>query len=225
MGTLSGKVSRVKYTASSPVTSTGEPCTRTTGTTGPGYVQIDSTARRHWDRNSTGFVLYLDGTAVGSSNYQINHVLGRFEWLTGDPSTGSTGVAHTYTADVQYVTASYLPGANSWTVDVETALEDDTTFSTTTADLQWRTFVPTLSQASVEISRYVDDRSTVQPIFFDRLNAEQDVIVELWLESTQSGKWEGYAWVDSDAFETPVDGLESETVGLQVDDQLHFSTR
>lgn len=212
--TLSGKTARVKITAAAATSSTGEACTRSTGTTGAGWVAVNSTAKRHFNRNnSTAFTLYLDSTAVSSTAWKLNPVLGRFEWKTGDPSTG------VYTADIEYVTASYLGETQAWTVDSNLNMLDVTAFSTSGTDTQWRTFKPGLSQATVGLSR--TKTSSTEEAFFDRLAAQQDVIVELWGDNT---RWEAYAHINQDSFVDPIDGFPTETPSLTVDGQLYHST-
>lgn len=218
MATLSGKVARVKYTSSVATSSTGEAATRSTGTTGNGYVSINSTAKRHLNRNnSTAFKLYKDTVLQGSSLYDWNWVLGRAEYRSGDPAAG------TWTMDVEYHTASYLAGAQSWTADINVDTLDVTSFSTSATDVQWRSYKPGLSQATVSLERVVSTGSTA-PAFFDRLAAQTDVIVECWFDSNTKSKLEGWAIVDGDSYQSAVDGLGTESISLRIDDQLYFST-
>ncbi len=223
MATVSGKAARIRYTSATATSSTDNACTRSTGAgAANGYVQIDSTARRHWNRNnSTSIKLYVEAagstTLVGSTQYDVNFVWGRFDWRSGDPSTG------TYTADVEFLTASYLGRAQAWTLDGEVDMLEDTSFSTSATDTQWRTFQPGLSQAEATLERFATT-GTTGPLFFDRLNAGQDLLAELWLDSANRNKFEGFARVAGDGRATNIEELATEGVTLQFDDTLYYST-
>ncbi len=220
MATLSGKAARIRYTSATATSSTDNACTRSTGS--PGYVQIDSTARRHWNRNnSTAFKLYVEAAGstslVGSTLYDVNYVWGRFDWRSGNPSTG------TYTADVEYLTVSYLTRGQAWTLESEVQMHEVSSFSATAVDTQWRTFRPGLSMAEVTLDR-LNTTGTTGPLFFDRLNTEQDVLVELWWDSASKSKFEGFARISGDGRVSNVAELASEGVTLQIDDTLYYST-
>ena len=59
-------------------------------------------------------------------------------------------------------------------------------------------------------------------MWFDRVNTDQDVVVELHMASTY--KYEAYARVESDNWNVSVEGLETEDVTLTVDGPLFYAT-
>ena len=62
-------------------------------------------------------------------------------------------------------------------------------------------------------------------MWFDRLNTDQDVIIELRLNASGStDKFEGYARVASDSYDVSRDGLQAESVTLQLDGELYHAT-
>lgn len=215
MAEITGKSAKIKYTAVTGTASTGNAATRSTGAgSETGYVQIDAVARRHWDRATTP-TLYLNSTVVPSSNYDVNYVQGKFQWRTGDPSTG------TYTIDTTWLAASYLTGGRSWSLDVNVDMHDVTTFSTSTADVTWRTFVPGLSDATMSISRLVSTGDT-GPVFYDRLNLPGDVIVEAVTNDLR--RLEAFGFVDGDSWEIDPESLTAESVSIQLDGEVYYST-
>jgi len=160
-------------------------------------------------------VLADGGTPVGSSEYSVNYVTGKFVWGSGDPPVG------TYTIDSTWLTSSYLTGGRSWSMDVNVNMLDVTTFSTSTADVQWRTFIPGLSDATIQIDRLISTGDT-GPVFYDRLNLEQDVIVEL--VTNDSNRLEAYGWVNGDSWSLDIDAATAESVSIQVDGEVSYST-
>ena len=214
MAELSGKSAKIRFTSVAATSSTGEAATLTSATGGD-FVQVTATDKRHWLRDSTGFVLYLNSTAVSSTAYTINPVQGKFEFKSTGQSTG------TYTADVRYLTNTYLTGARSWSMDVDTDMLDVTTFSTSTADVQWRSFITGLSEAEMTLSRLISTGDT-GPVFFDRLNLPGDVIVEA--VTNDFNRFEGYGYVSEDSFESSVDDLAVESVTVKITGELYYSS-
>ena len=176
---------------------------------------MDSTALRHWDDSTTAPLLFESAVLVDSSEYTVNYVQGKFEWTDGDPGVG------TYTIDAVTLPTSYLTGGQSWTVDADVDMLETTSFSTTAVDPQWRTFIPGLSNASVGIDRLIST-GTTGPVFFDRLNLEAKMVVELVF--TGADRLEGYGYIDADSVSASVDGLTDESVGLTIDGPLYRST-
>lgn len=212
---LSGKVAKIRTTAISPTSSTGEAATLVSATSGD-YVYIDDTTKRHFDRNvSTGFSLYLNTTAVSSTAYDVNYVQGRFEFHSTGQSTG------TYTMDVEYLTTSYLGRAKSWDATVSNDVLDITTFATATGSAQWRNFTAGLSGWTANISKLISTGDT-GPTFYDHLNLPNDILVSLHV--SDASWYEGYGYVNSDGWETAVDGLGMESVTIQGDGRLYRTT-
>ena len=222
MAELSGKTAKIRFTSIVGTSSTDNLATRSTGVaiglshTTVGFVQMDSTARRHWDRSSTATPILADaGTPVAATLYTVNPVQGKFEWVTGDPPVG------VYTIDCHFLTNTFLTGGQEWTVDVDPDMLETTSFSTSTGNTQWRTFLPGLSEATASIERLVSTGDT-GPVFFDRLNLPSDLVIELVADDAV--RFEGYARVASDGWNTSVDELTVESVDLQIDGPLYFST-
>ena len=224
MPELSGKKAKIRTTSLAGTSSTDNAATITTGGgTGNSSVQITATGRRHWDRSATATPdLFLNTTLVPSTAIEtINSVQGIFNLNESRTATG------TYTIDVHFLTNTYLTGGQDWTVTVDNEMLETTAFSTSTQDAQWRTFIPGLSEASVSISRLLSTGDT-GPLFIDRVILEgstgvnTELIVELIAENAV--RLEGYAWVASDGWEASVDGLTAESVDLQIDGELFFSS-
>ena len=223
MAEISGKNAKIRFTSIVGTSSTDNAATRSTGVaiglshTTKGFVQIDSTARRHWDRSSTATPILADGgTPVGSSEYTVNPVQGKFEWRTGDPPVA------TYTIDCHFLTNTFLTGGQSWSVDANTDMLETTSFSTSTGNTQWRTFREGLSDASASIERLYSTGNSTGALFFDRLNLPSDLVIELVTDNAD--RFEGYAHVSADGWNASVDELIVESVDLQIDGPLYFST-
>lgn len=221
MAALSGRSAKIRFTSVTGTNSTNNAATRSTGVGGDvGYVQINATARQHWDRDSTSFALYrqigaTSTSLVSTTEYTINYVQGKFEARTGDLSTG------TYTIDAPFLTNTYLTGGQSWTADVDNEMLETTSFATSTGTTQWRTFIPGLSGASVSIER-LNSTGDTGPVFYDRLNLKNDLIVELVTEDFD--RFEGYGWVESGGWQTSIDGLTAEAVDITIDGRLYYTT-
>lgn len=205
---LGGRQAALKITASSPTATTNEAATRSTGVTGTGYVQINSTTKRHWDPTAV-HTLWLNSTLVSSTNYNINYIQGKFEWRTGDPPTG------TYTIDANYLAVSSVAGGREWTANVEVDLFDTTEFGSS----GWKQFQPNLVGATAQIQKFWTDAA-----FYDRINLQTRFVAELIINSVTGEKYEGFAFLSGDQINTPVDGLVSETVDLNIDGQLYYTT-
>lgn len=204
---LAGKDANLRIASGTATTSTGVACSESTGTIGNGFVQIDSTAARHIVAESTP-TLYLNSTAVSSTNYTVNPVQGKFEWLSGDPTTG------TYTADIEYYTVSQVSGGREWQLNVETDMFEVSEFGSS----GWKQFQPNLSGATATIGKYWVDET-----FFDLFNTESKFVVELMTDSTGL-RYEGYVRIVSDQINTPTDGLVGESVNVQFDGPVYYST-
>ncbi len=218
MAELSGKTAKIRFTSIAGTSSTDNAATISTGGgTGNSSIQITATGRRHWDRSATATPdLFLNTTLVPSTAIEkINPVQGIFNLNESRTATG------TYTIDCIFLTNTFLTGGQDWSVNTETEMLETTSFATSTGNAKWRTFTPGLSEASVSIGRLVSTGDT-GPVFFDRLNLESELIVELVVDDAI--RLEGYAHVASDGWEASIDGLTAESVDLQIDDELYFST-
>jgi hypothetical protein len=135
-------------------------------------------------------------------------------------SRTSTGV---YTIDCHFLTSSYLSGGQSWAVDFETSMYDTTSFANTaTGSVQARTFVPGLTEGSVSINRLASTGGTTGPIFYDRMNLQSDVIVELIASGVS--RYEAYGYVTNINPTAGIDALTVESVDITLDGPLYYST-
>lgn len=219
---VTGGQAKIRVSSLTGTSSTNNAATRSTGAgAAGGYVQVDSTAKRHLDRNSTGHALYL--TALGSTNlvsstaYSINYVQGKFEWPAGtDPATG------VYTADVVAHTNTYLARGRSWQANFDVSMYDVTSFATSaTGVVLQRSFAPGLTEGTVSITKFISSGDT-GPLFFDRLNLEADYIIELITDGTN--RFEGYGLTSVDNIDVGVDQVTVESVEFMLDGPLYWST-
>lgn len=217
MAAVSGKLARVRVTAGTATQSTNEAATLSTdGVT----LLINASSKRHWDRSVSStprvYSSTSTGTAIASSLYSVNKATGVVTF------TAAKSTSLTYTLDVDYLATSYLTETRAWSLDISNDMLDTTAFSTSATNPVWRTFKPGLSQATVTLDRFATD--TTGPTFFDRLTSTQDLIVELVTVSTASMKYEGFARIARDGFNAEIASLGSESVDLQIDGQLSFTT-
>ena len=218
MAAITGKEAHLKNTAATYSTSTGEAFTSLSGTTDRFLFKVTDATKRQWTR-AVDPVVYVLTTA--HTDFATNFVQGKVTF--GTALTTAEGDA--VTGDVFHLTSSYLPGVREWTLDVDNTLHDVTTLSTSTSAAQWRTFVAGLQGATVDLSAIVDTPTTATPLWFDHINTDQDVIVELNVATAGTTyKFEGYARVDSDGYTGPRDGLLEEGVTLTVDGPLFYAT-
>ena len=215
MAAISGKVARIRHTATAATNSTNEASDLSTdGVT----LSINSTAKRHWDRTSTALAIFVSG-ATGSDIIadveSVNYVQGIVTFTT--PHSTAT----TITIDVDYLTASYLAGGRNWSLTVDTNMLDVTAFSTSATDPKWRTFTPGLNAAGVSIERFYQESTA--PVFWDALNApSSNFIVEL-VPDGGGGRYEGFARVAQFSPSVEIDGTADEGVGLVFDGPLYFT--
>ena len=219
MAALTGKTAKVKHTSAAFSTAAGEAFTSLSATTDRPVFRVTDGDKRHWTRSQPPVVL-VNSTA--HTDFVYNPVQGKLTF-TGTPLT--TAESAQVTATVYWVTASYLPGARTWTLDTDTAMHDVTTLSTSTADVQWRDFTAGLQGGVVDMGRIVDTPTTDTPVWFDHLNTGQDVVLELLMNAGGSThKWEAYGLVDGDSYTVPRDGLEEENVTFQVVGGVYYAT-
>jgi hypothetical protein len=215
MAAISGKHGRVRFTSATATSSTNNAADLSTdGVT----LTIDSTAKRLWDRsNTTALHVYGGSTEISSTDYKVT------SWVLGTVAfTTPRSTAVSYTVDVETLSASFLGNVRGWSVDVSVDMQDITTLSTTTADSQWRTFTPGLSQANATLDRLF----TASTAFFagDRLVTGQDVVLELVMDGTTGDRFMGYGYISADSFDDPVDGVLGESIDVQIDGTLSYTT-
>lgn len=218
MAAIAGKTAKIKTTSAAATTSTGEAMTSLSGTTDRFLFRITDKTKRHWTRDLDPTV-YVNTTA--HTDFAINFVQGKVTFGTALTTTESAQV----TVDARHLTSSYLPVTRNWTLSASIDMLDITTFSTTTGAAQWRSFTDGLSGATVELGRIVNGGSTATPLFFDRLNTNTDLIVELIAQPAGTTfKWEGYARVSGDGHVSTLDALLEENASLMIDGPLFFAT-
>lgn len=214
MAAITGQSGRVKITAATASSSTNNTATLSTdGVT----LQIDSTSKRHWSKAlSTGLTVFEGAGDVTSeiNSAETNYVQGIVTFSTPHSTSAS------YTIDVDSLTASNVALIRGWSVDVSVDMHDVTTFSTSATDVAWRTKRPGLAGASVSIDALLQDSTAAT--YFDRLNNQDTFVVEL--VASTADQWEGFAYIESDAVDVPVDGLPTENVTLMIDGQLFRTT-
>ncbi len=220
MAAAAGKTAKLKFTAAAATTSTGEAMTSLSVTTDRFLFRITDKTKRHWTRDTTLVpTVYVLTTA--HTDFATNFVQGKVTF--GTALTTAEGDA--VTVDARFLTASYLPMTRTWDLTVSNDMLDNTAFSTTTGAVQWRTFTPGLGGGTVDLGRIVNGGTTAVPTFFDRLNTDTDLIVEL---ISQPGgttfKWEGYVTVAGDDFGVTIDALVEESVSLALDGPLYFAS-
>ncbi len=219
MAVLTGKSAKVKFTAVTPTTAAGEAFTSISATTKRIEFRITDGDKRHWTRSQPPLVL-VETTA--HTDFVYNPVQGKITF-TGAPLTTEEG--NSVTATVYWLTASYLPWTRDWALDNEAEMLETTTFSTSATDVQWRTFAAGLQGGTIDLGRIVPSTGADDPFFFERLNTDQDVIIELTLNASGSThRFEAYARVADDGYDVPRDGLQAESVTLQIDGPLYLAT-
>lgn len=200
MGAIAGKVGSIymKTTASATAT-TGEAMTNSGDNT---VYYITNTAKRYWDKNSS-VTVYVDATP--ETAVTIDYIGGRVTFDT--PLTGVEVV----TVDVSYWTVSEKAGFYNWTLDLVADLEDSTTF----ADNGWRAFTPTLKGFNISAEAYWQDET-----FQSRLGEE--VVVALYANEANDERYEGFAYITTDAVNTPGDGLVEDNVTFTGNGELYY---
>jgi len=219
MAAIAGKSAKIRTTSVLGTSSTDNAATITTGAgTGASSVQINATGRRHWDRSATATPdLFLNSTLVPSTLVsKINSVQGIFELQDSRTSTG------VYTIDCHFLTTSYLAGGQSWELNWDTNMYDTTSFAVSTGVQQWRSFVPGLSGGSVSISRLASTGGTTGPLVYDHMNLQNDVVVELVTDT--ANHYEAYGYYNSLGVTADIDALTVESIDIQIDGDLYFST-
>lgn len=215
MAGISGKRARIRHTAAAATSSTNNAATLAPG----GLVlTIDSTALRRWNRNNSSALQIFDGatnrtTDIAETRWAIGQVV-----LDQARSTASS-----WTIDVETYASSFLVNGRDWSVDVETNALDTTTMSTSGTDPSWRSMKAGLNSATVSIGRLFPSSST-QAVFTDRIVLAQDLIVELVADNAGGERYVGYGRVTGDGVTVDLDGLAEESVDIQIDGELFYST-
>jgi len=156
--------------------------------------QINNEAYRYWPLD-TEIVVKVDGVPV-SSGFTLERAGGYVVFDTArDP-------LEAVTVSGEALTLIQAGGFFNWSVDGDGEDAEATTFQSQ----GWKEFVRTLKGWSGSAEAYWGDRQ-----FFDSLG--QTIVVKLFVDSGPSQSClEGFAVVNGDGIEGPVDGLVQETI-------------
>lgn len=213
MAGISGKKARIKMTAQTATTDASEATSLVGGTTSA--YQINDATKRHLARSVVPTI--KDGvTTIASSDVSIDYVRG-----IATMSTSASG-AVTFN-DFSFLTASYLANATQWTLSASVDALDITAFSTTATDPKFKSFVAGQSQATANLSRFIPVPTTSDPTFYDILNLDGEVVLELFPSDTH-GHWEAFARITDNTPTAGVSDIITEGVTFQIDGPLYYST-
>ena len=220
MAAQPGTVAKFKIGSAAATTSTGEAMTSLSGTTDRFLFRITDKTMRHWSKDDTiAPTVYVLTTA--HTDFATNFVQGKVTF--GTALTTAEGDA--VTVDARFHTVSYLGFTRSATLSFSAGMLDTTVMSTSTQAAQWKTFEVGLSEGNVDLGRIVEADSTSEPAFFDRLNTDTPLIVELVTHvGGTTHKWEAWGRVSGDSYTTPIDGLLDNAPTVTLDGPLFYET-
>ena len=174
-----------------PVSFNDEPCT---GDVQAKRYQIDDEELRYWDPE-TPVLVEVNGV-LATTSFKLERAGGFVEF---DDALGAEDVV---TVSGTALTLAQAGGFFNWSIDGDAEDADATTF----ASQGWKESVRTLKGWSGSAEAYWGDTR-----FFDSLG--KTVVVKLFVDSGPSQNClEGFAIVNGDGIEAPVDGLVQETV-------------
>jgi hypothetical protein len=174
-----------------PVSFSDKPCT---GDTERKRYQVNDSSLRYWDPD-TPVLVEVNGASV-STGFTLEHAGGFVVFNT------ALGVDDTVTVSGKSLTLVQAGGFFNWSVDGDADDAEATTF----ASQGWKEFKRTLIGWSGSAEAYWGDTQ-----FYDSLG--KTVVVKLFVDAGPSQKClEGFAIINGDGIENPVDGLVQETV-------------
>jgi hypothetical protein len=88
----------------------------------------------------------------------------------------------------------------------------------------WRTFVPGLNEATIQLGRLQYSSGSSGPVFVDRQALAAPLYLELWPSGTGGHKFECYARIQGDAHQISVTDLGQENVTLKADGPVYYTT-
>lgn len=211
---ISGTKAKVSITSASVTTSTNQAATLSTdGVT----LQVNTTARRHWDIDSATHPIVFGAStsvALSSTTYTINFVQGIVTFSTPH----STAI--TYTMDTHWVTASSFANANQWSLSVDAGLIETNVFGST-----WKTHISGLRAATISIQGFTPVHGgSTNPTVYDYINADTRGVVELFPSAAAGDKYEAYVWLSGNQIQAQVDAAITESVDAMVHGTLYYST-
>jgi hypothetical protein len=156
--------------------------------------QITSTTKRYWDLD-TDVTVEVDGVPI-TTGFTLERAGGFVVFAA------ARGELEVVTVSGKYLTVVQAGGFFNWSADGDA----DDAEATTYASQGWKEFVQTLKGWSGSAEAYWGDTR-----FFDSLG--KVVVVKLFVDSGPSQDClEGFAIINGDGIEVPVDGLVQETV-------------
>ncbi len=174
-----------------PVSFNDETCT---GDLARKRYQIDDDEKRYWDPTYP-VTVEVDGLPV-STGFTLEHVVGVVIFDTALDEEDEVTVSG------KHLTLTQAGGFFNWSIDFDGEDAEATTFKSG----GWKEFVRTLKGWSGSAEAYWGDEQ-----FFDSLG--KTVVVKLFVDAGPSQKcFEGFAIINGDGIENPVDGLVQETV-------------
>lgn len=197
---IAGKVGAVyMQTTDSAIAFNAEPMTNSGDNT---RYYITDRDKAYWYKNATTTV-YVDG--VEETAVTIEYAGGYIEFdsaLTGTETVTVTG---------GYLTVSQVAGFFSWSADVNSDMQESTTFGDS-----WKEFMPTLKDFTASAEKY-----WITNNISDRLGEE--VVLVLYVDSgTNKNRYEGFALISSDSIEDSVDALINESIEFQGTGNLYY---
>ena len=178
-----------------PVSFLDEPCT---GDAEYKRYQIDEEDFRYWDPD-TPVLVQVNGAPI-TAGFTLEHAGG---FVVFDEAL-ILDVEDEVTVSGKALTLIQAGGFFNWSIDGDGEDAEATTF----ASQGWKEFVRTLKGWSGSAEAYWGDTQ-----FFDSLG--KTVVVKLFTDAGVSQKClEGFAIINGDGIENPVDGLVQETVDL-----------
>jgi hypothetical protein len=174
-----------------PVSFSDKPCT---GDAQRKRYQINDSDMRYWDP-STPVLVEVDGDTV-STGFTLEHAGGFVVFDTARDAEDEVTVSG------KYLTLIQAGGFFNWSIDGDADDAEATTF----ASGGWKEFARTLKGWSGSAEAYWGDTQ-----FFDSLG--KTVVVKLFVDAGEAQDClEGFAIINGDGIENPVDGLVQETV-------------
>jgi hypothetical protein len=216
MAATHGKLARVNISASVATTTTD--AVGTLSSADDKTLTIAASSQRHWTQGSTMPRVYGATTNTEIGSYTVDYVRGIVTFATAH----STATA--FKVDYAWYPTSFLGMTRSWSLDASQDMADVTVFSSSTGGTRWRSFAAGLNEGTIQLGRFYASSETSAPPFIDRQSLQSPLYVELLPGGTAGDKFECYARIQGDAWQTGLDGPISENVTLKVDGKLYWTT-
>jgi len=187
-----------------PVSFSDKPCT---GDTERKRYQVNDSSLRYWDPD-TPVLVEVNGVSV-STGFTLEHAGGFVVFNT------ALGVDDTVTVSGKSLTLVQAGGFFNWSVDGDADDAEATTF----ASQGWKEFKRTLIGWSGSAEAYWGDTQ-----FYDSLG--KTVVVKLFVDAGPAQNClEGFAIINGEGIENPVDGLVQESIDFTGTGPLYIRSR